>query len=580
MTEMISELRIIAKARGGYCLSPSQIEYSPKKFVWKCDKGHIWEARADHVLTGSWCPTCHHEKQKKTIDEMKELAKKREGECLSQVYESARTRLTWKCKEGHIFEATPAKIKVGRWCKECGDQVAGIKRRIPMQEIQALASSHGGKCLSEKYNPKDHLKWQCEFGHTWNASVHNVKAGHWCPVCGHKKSGRKILTIDEMQNLAASHGGKCLSTNYTNVESHLKWMCENGHIWLAIPSSIKKGSWCPVCAGNEMLDMEQIQKTAQERGGKCLSTNYEGVHQKLQWQCSEGHIWYANYANISMGRWCPECSAGIGERITREYFEQIFGKKFPKTRPSWLINHDGFQMELDGYCKELALAFEHQGSQHYIQNDYFHHSDSQFQKRQADDRRKKALCKKNRITLIEIPQIPDALPLSKVQTYIFKRCENKGIKIPRKAEEIKVKLRRAFSLSTKEKMQEIHNIAIGHGGKCLSQIYLGLHVKLQFQCEKGHEWETEPAVILKGHWCHKCSTSKLGFSRRLTIDEMNQLAKERGGRCLSKEYMNANSHLLWECSQGHQWRAIPDSIKRGSWCPICSNKLKTGRRKI
>jgi hypothetical protein len=465
---------MVANTRGGDCLGPSPIEYSPKKFVWKCDNGHTWEARADHILSGSWCPRCHHEKQKKTIDHMKELARKREGECLSQVYIDARTRLFWKCKEGHIFEATPAKIKLGRWCKECGDQVAGIKRRFTMHELQAFASSHGGKCLSENYDPLKHLEWQCEFGHAWTASVHNVKRGHWCPVCGHKKSGRKILTIEEMHNLAASHGGKCLSKDYVNVDSKLRWECENGHVWSAIPSAIKKGSWCPVCKSYYWLGIEDMKKTARERGGKCLSENYKKVNSKLKWECSEGHTWYATYGNISMGRWCPECSAGIGERITREYFEQIFGKKFPKTRPSWLINHDGFQMELDGYCKELSIAFEHQGQQHYKQNDYFHQSEAQFMKRQADDRRKQSLCKENGIILIEIPQIPDVLPISEVQTYILKRCGNKGIIIPKNAKEVKVKLRSAFSPSTKEKMQEIQNIAIEHGGKYYLKYTLGI----------------------------------------------------------------------------------------------------------
>lgn len=449
---MKTDLKIIARSRGGDCLGPSHSEHAHTKYVWKCNKGHTWEARTDSIIRGTWCPICSIEKQKKTIDEMRNLAKQRGGECLSRVYENSHTKLMWKCKEGHIFEATPSKIKQGQWCRECGRKRSALNRHTSMQEIQTIASSRNGKCLSEKYDPQKHLKWQCEFGHIWYAGLHNVKSGSWCPFCGKGKGGRKRLSIEEMRDIAASHGGQCLSDHYSNVDSKLKWMCENGHVWEALPSSIKKGHWCPFCSGNQKLDMEQVQKTARERGGRCLSTNYQGNHKKLKWQCAEGHTWLATYANISIGRWCPECSSGVGERICRAFFEQLFGKKFPKSRPPWLINQDGHQMELDGYCVELALAFEHQGRQHYYQIDHFHSSKNQFLKRQSDDIRKKLLCKENNITLIEIPQIPDELPLSMVQQYILKHCKDSWYEVLEDAEHIKVKLRTAFTPTAREKM--------------------------------------------------------------------------------------------------------------------------------
>ena len=49
---------------------------------------------------------------------------------------------------------------------------------------------------------------------------------------------------------------------------------------------------------------------------------------------------------------------------------------------------------------------------------------------------------------------------------------------------------------------------------------------------------------------------------------------QRGGKCLSKEYINGKTKLLWECSEGHQWEAILDSVKRGSWCAVCKKTKK------
>ena len=62
--------------------------------------------------------------------------------------------------------------------------------------------------------------------------------------------------------------------------------------------------------------------------------------------------------------------------------------------------------------------------------------------------------------------------------------------------------------------------------------------------------------------------------KKLPIEEMRCLAGNRGGKCLSSEYVNARTKLIWECNIGHTWRAIPANIKKGHWCPICARNKK------
>ena len=57
---------------------------------------------------------------------------------------------------------------------------------------------------------------------------------------------------------------------------------------------------------------------------------------------------------------------------------------------------------------------------------------------------------------------------------------------------------------------------------------------------------------------------------KLTIKEMQKIAKKRGGKCLSHRYINSRTKMKWQCKMGHQWFAIPDSVKRGFWCKRCS----------
>jgi hypothetical protein len=47
------------------------------------------------------------------------LAKNRNGQCISNAYVNARTKLVWRCSKGHEWNATPYSIKGGSWCPIC-----------------------------------------------------------------------------------------------------------------------------------------------------------------------------------------------------------------------------------------------------------------------------------------------------------------------------------------------------------------------------------------------------------------------------------------------------------------------------
>ncbi|HOX47515.1 MAG TPA: hypothetical protein PK668_28230 [Myxococcota bacterium] len=130
----------------------------------------------------------------------------------------------------------------------------------------------------------------------------------------------------------------------------------------------------------------------------------------------------------------------------------------------------------------------------------------------------------------------------------------------------------ASAASRRLGIEAMRALAKARGGRCLSKIYRNMNTKLRWQCARGHTWEAVPANIKNGSWCPACAGTK-----RLTIGEMRQLAEERGGVCLSKAYLNANTPLEWQCGSGHRWTARPASVKRGTWCPICSNRSHSKR---
>jgi hypothetical protein len=56
----------------------------------------------------------------------------------------------------------------------------------------------------------------------------------------------------------------------------------------------------------------------------------------------------------------------------------------------------------------------------------------------------------------------------------------------------------------------------------------------------------------------------------ITLADCKDAAKAKGGRCLSEQYINNKVKMRWECSEGHQWEAPSNSIRRGTWCAKCS----------
>jgi hypothetical protein len=500
---------------------------------------------------------------KLTIEVMRKIAQDKDGKCLSKHYVNNFTKLKWECKEGHIWFATPKTVKQGNWCSYCFG-----KPRLTLLDMKNLAKERGGECLSSKYiNDSTKLRWRCKQGHIWYTAAYTVRRGKWCPDCGHAKAGRQRRdTIEMMQEIAHKNGGKCISKKYFLSNKKLEWECKYGHQWNAVPNSIKNGSWCPKCAiktfgASQRLNIMEMKKIAQAKGGKCLSKSYKNARSKIKWQCKVGHVWGAVPSTVKKGTWCPKCSEGVSERICCKFFEKLFGTNFPKCYPSWLKTSKGHKMELDGYSKKFGIAFEYQGIQHYKAVPYFNrvHDLKEIIKR---DKLKRKLCKKQDVHLI---QVPYTLDYEDIPDFIINLCDQQGIKVPNDDKKFDHNF---FTIYSPEKIKLMGSIAKIKEGKCLSKEYINDRIKLQWQCNKKHIWLATPSNIKRGKWCPYC----VGMYQN--INDMKMLAKTFGGDCLSQKYLKNNIKLLWQCKEGHKWEDTPAHVKFGRWCSVCARKRR------
>ncbi|HEY0135865.1 MAG TPA: hypothetical protein VGB85_17390, partial [Nannocystis sp.] len=116
-------------------------------------------------------------------------------------------------------------------------------------------------------------------------------------------------------------------------------------------------------------------------------------------------------------------------------------------------------------------------------------------------------------------------------------------------------------------LEAVREAARRAGGRCLSDTYVNHDTKLEFECRSGHRWHTRPRVVTAGKWCPEC-----GHRPRIRLVAMQALAKVRGGACLSTSYVAAAPGMRWRCAEGHEWSATPARITAGGWCPDCTGR--------
>ena len=530
----IQDAQEIARRNGGTCES-TNYEGIHKPLLWRCGHGHRWSAPLSGLRHGgTWCPECGQERRAKAhrlgLDDAVELAKVRGGKCLSHDCSGSRDSLLWECKHGHQWRATLASLRYSRtWCPKCVKQSSALSLHVARE----TALSRGGKCLSEEYqNTTLPLHWQCACGHQWKASLSSVKTQKtWCPKCAkaRRNSSRTSANIDAAHAAAEALGGRCLSQQCTSARERLEWQCSAGHVWMATYNAVKnQQTWCPYCAClRRTLAPVDLQQLADSRRGRCLSQSFKGSRTPLLWQCAQGHIWKASvHAILHGGRWCFKCATAattvdtlieiakqlasergglcisdscIGARVplmwrcrdghewsaslgkvrhglwcpwcdgrrlsmedakslaeehggmclsktfvsssiplwwrcaqghewkaalgdmrnkrswcpcckwkrqeaTRQIFEDIFQDQFPPARPRFLRGDSGYLLQLDGFCPRLKLAFEYNGKQHYCAAHYWHsHQKASFEALQERDQQKATLCRSAGIRLVVVP---------------------------------------------------------------------------------------------------------------------------------------------------------------------------------
>lgn len=397
--------------------------------------------------------------------------------------------------------------------------------------------------------------------------------------CGVVNDGRSnvclrqgaVLSVDQLKQLRkalSSYGLKLLDSEWQGWNAQYRIRCRQGHEASRCGSHLYyKLVTCPVCRDAEAL--RQLDQIARRAGGRCLSEQYAGRRARYQFVCRDGHVFEKSVDSLQQGTWCVFCArAQHSKRMAdpdgmkrmqaaaRARGGKCLATSYTKLGDRYRFRcsdgHEwetvGFEVVRGAWCR---LCANREKSEAYRRTDGL-------QAMQAQAVKRGGVCL--------------ATEYVGNDAYYRFRCEHDheweatGAKIFRGSW-----CPRCQNQGNVYGIADMRRFAKTHGGRCLSRVYTNSVTKLEWECAHGHRWQAVPGSIVAGRWCRVCARDSL----KLGIKLMHDVAKERGGRCLSTDYVNAATKLEWECRIGHRWFAPPNAIRNGHWCRFCAYLLMT-----
>ncbi len=337
------------------------------------------------------------------------------------------------------------------------------------------------------------------------------------------------ITTEKCHEIASEKGLKFLSEKYEQNKFKYLWECDFGHKWESSYDTIKKGKGCYLCT---RIPFNDYCKVVEGKGGKVITEekDYKNVRSRIEYMCKLGHKCNIEAYELLRGQYCGECCMSTSERVCRKIFEYLFNVSFPKNRDFIYPETNNF-IELDGYNKDLKIAFEYNGIQHYKRVDMWQ-TQEEFEKYQERDKFVLNLCKEQNIKLIIIPY---TIKHNDLYTFISKQFPDNNF--PEKINYSLLKLESYGSQILEEIKQFVKD---KYNGKILSEIYINHLELLDCECEKGHRFQRASTSIKQGVFCTCCGGKNALFN-------ISEFCKKYDYTLISK-YTNRDTDMEWKCN--------------------------------
>lgn len=188
------------------------------------------------------------------------------------------------------------------------------------------------------------MKCMCDNNHIFYISFSNLKKGVGCRYC------RYTFDIEDLKAVYKKLGCILISTDRNKASTSLEYICPNGHKHSKTFTSFLRNQECPKC--KNLLKYNLIKKVLKDKGFKLLNEYDENKYLRdkdlLYYECSNGHVHKATFTTIKKKSYvCPYCS---GVYFTQKQAKKYFYKNGFLLLDDYIYNKSSKKLK----CKCLA----------------------------------------------------------------------------------------------------------------------------------------------------------------------------------------------------------------------------------
>lgn len=372
-------------------------------------------------------------------------------------------------------------------------------------KVFSIAERSGCAVLS-KHSALGSLLIRCrcgrEFTRTRKVILRKKNGILQCPRCRYKDQSDFQIKRTDYRSIIVKHGGEVIGEIPVKSKDRVTIRCLSHSLEFSTRAyNVAAGYWgCPKCSNRYLPNLEEFRSALAERGAELLSCDIESSTIPLRVRCDSGHSFQISINKFNNGRWCPKCSVGrsVGERISQQFMEYVFGHRFEKKRPVWLT-FEGKRLELDGYSEELKIAFEYDGDQHFRNNTRLSVR-VPLDERVRLDKAKDSICKSYGVKLFRFKEHKNGRLLA--EQFRSQHKESTA----REPESFSPSLKEAYAGLSKTKMDSLFSELSARGWSYVSGEYEGINSMIEIACGRGHKTKRNfYSIVSRGiFYCKEC----------------------------------------------------------------------------
>lgn len=318
---------------------------------------------------------------KYTIEKVREVFEKAGYELLSTEYVNCKTKLQYRCPNGHIREMPFDNFKNSKSrCPACQKT-----EKHTIEYVRQCFENCNYKLLDIEYkNNYQKLNYICDKGHTTEITFNHFQQGERCGKC----INRDLFVIEDVIKYFEEYGCKLLTTEFINMTQDLEYICACGKKGIKNFTQFRVYPNCKECGTEKTRhNIEDVKKLFEENGCTLLETIYVSNNTKMKYICVCGKESEIVYTNFRRGQRCFECGIKKKEEtflnnygVTHGAQSPIIQEKISKSGKFWkeysmpsgkivkfqgyenralddLLNNGILEDEIDIHCKTIKKEF-------------------------------------------------------------------------------------------------------------------------------------------------------------------------------------------------------------------------------